>query len=161
MSAFSLRSDPFGSRNGTVVQQHTICNGNGTYFTVVDYGATLLGVSTVDASGLQEEVTLNYKNLDAMIANHGPYYGCVAGRVANRIANGSFAVDGVVYSVAVNNGKNHLHGGIEGFDQKVWKATAYIDENRAVAGVRFSYLSMDGEEGYPGNLQVISGLVRS
>lgn len=154
MTTFTIKSSPFGSLGDAIVQQHTVCNGNGTSFTVVDYGATLLGLSTVDSRGVQEEVTLNYKTLNDMITNHGPYYGCVAGRVANRIAKGNFSVDGADYNVAVNNGENHLHGGIVGFDQKVWQAVTYVDEERAVAGVRFTYLSVDGEEGYPGNLQV-------
>lgn len=154
MTSFATQSDVFGVIRGVQVQSHTISNNKGTKFTVVDYGATLMSVCTTDASGLQEEITLNYTNLDDMIANHGPYYGAIAGRVANRIAKGTFSVDGNTYKVAMNNGQNSLHGGISGFDQKVWAFHLYVDGERDVAGVRYTYLSVDGEEGYPGNVKV-------
>jgi aldose 1-epimerase len=114
----------------------------------------LVSVVAPDRHGNSEEITLNYRTLEEMIANHGPYYGCIAGRVANRIAKGTFAVDGTTYNVAVNNGQNHLHGGLKGFDQVIWKAVPYCDEASGVAGVELRYTSADGEEGYPGTLEV-------
>lgn len=155
MASFQVSSGYFGSIGDKKVFAHTVRSSTGMSMTVVDYGATLLSVLAPDQNGNYEEVTLNFKTLDDMRANHGPYYGCVAGRVANRIAKGKFVVDNVEYSVAVNNGANHLHGGIQGFDQKVWTATPSCVEGSDSAGVEMKYVSVDGEEGYPGNLEVL------
>ena len=143
----------FGKCGDTVVKSFAISNG-AVHLTMIEYGATLLSVSTKNRLGDLEEITLNYQTMEDLIANHGPYYGCTAGRVANRIKHGLFTVDGVDYKLAVNNGANHLHGGIVGFDQKVWKGVEVSDEGKGTVGVEFSYLSVNGEEGYPGNLQV-------
>ena len=87
-----------------------------------------------------------------------PYYGAIVGRVGNRIAKGRFELGGKEYSLAVNNGENHLHGGLQGFDKVIWDATTLepgsIESRPDAAGIRLSYTSKDGEEGYPGNLDV-------
>jgi aldose 1-epimerase len=155
MSNYQVTSGVFGSIGEETVQYHSIVGNNGVGFTVTEYGATLISVVAPDRNGNSEEVTLNYRTLDEMITNHGPYYGCIAGRVANRIAKGAFTVDGTKYTVAVNNGQNHLHGGLKGFDQVIWKATPYSDEANGIAGVELRYTSADGEEGYPGTLEVL------
>ena len=147
-----MKSELFGSIPSGDVYSHTVSNAAGVSFTVIDYGATLLSVSTPDKEGNIEEITLNYSTLSDIISNHGPYYGCIAGRVANRIAKGKFTLDGEEYTLAVNNGQNHLHGGIVGFDQKIWHATEFSTDNSA--GVEFTCISVEGEEGYPGNLDV-------
>jgi hypothetical protein len=150
--SFTRRQDSFGSVGGQEVTSHTISNSTGMSIQVLNYGATLIGVSASDRNGISEEVTLNYRNLDELVTNHGPYYGCIAGRVANRIRNGKFSVDGVDYSLAINNWENSLHGGAIGFDQKIW--TAVEIKSDYSCGVELSYTSPDGEEGYPGNLKV-------
>jgi aldose 1-epimerase len=94
-------------------------------------------------------VVLGYPTLDGYLKPH-PYFGAIVGRVGNRIAKGKFTLEGVTYKLATNDGENHLHGGIKGFDKVVWNAEP-VREDSAV-GVKFSYLSKDGEEGYPGNL---------
>jgi aldose 1-epimerase len=86
-----------------------------------------------------------------------PYYGSTVGRVANRIARGAFSIDGEVYSLATNNGPNALHGGIKGFSHVVWSVRTFAADGNV--GVEFSYDSVDGEEGYPGNLRVIASYV--
>jgi hypothetical protein len=154
MTSYQITSGVFGSIGEETAQYHSIIGENGVGFTVTEYGATLVSVVAPDRHGNSEEVTLNYRTLDEMIANHGPYYGCIAGRVANRIAKGTFTVDGQTFKVAVNNGQNHLHGGLKGFDQVLWKSTPYSDEANGVAGVELRYTSVDGEEGYPGTLEV-------
>jgi aldose 1-epimerase len=150
---FSRSSGVYGSLNGEDVMFYKVCNQSGMSFTVVTYGATVTSVVTPDRNGTLEEVTLNYSNIEDMVKNHGPYYGCVAGRVANRIAKGKFSLGGVDYSVAVNNGENHLHGGVIGFDQKLWAAKEVDNGAIGTAGVEFQYLSADLEENFPGALQ--------
>jgi aldose 1-epimerase len=101
-----------------------------------------------DRSGKPDDVVLGFDNLGQYLKGH-PYFGCTVGRVANRIAKGRFTLDGKEYTLAVNNGPNHLHGGLKGFDKVVWKA-----EPQSGAAVKFSYTSADGEEGYPGKVDV-------
>ena len=121
-----------------------------TGFQVValSYGCTILSIQASDRDGKREEVTLNYRDYQGLKSKDNPYYGCIAGRVANRIAKGKFSLNNKEYELAVNNGVNALHGGIEGFDKKFF--TSEEIEN----GVRFQYVSKDGEEGYPGDLEV-------
>jgi aldose 1-epimerase len=152
--SFTRSQESFGSVPGVggEVIAYTIANSTGISITVLNYGATLLSVTAIDKKGVSEEVTLNYRTLDEVVTNHGPYYGCIAGRVANRIKHGKFSVDGVDYNLAINNGENSLHGGTVGFDQKIW--TAVEISSGESCGVELSYTSPDGEEGYPGNLKV-------
>jgi aldose 1-epimerase len=156
MTNFKSSQEVFGETGGRAVNSFKVSSDSGVSFTVVDYGATLVSVTSPDCHGKSEEITLNYGTLEDMIANHGPYYGCIAGRFANRIAKGKFVIDSTEYTVAVNNGENHLHGGIRGFDQVVWSAKLFADEGAGCAGVELNYVSVDGEEGYPGNLEVYS-----
>jgi aldose 1-epimerase len=104
-----------------------------------------------DRTGKLGDIVLGYESLDSYIKN-SPYFGSIVGRYGNRIAKGLFTLDGVTYKLAVNNGQNHLHGGSKGFDKVVWKAEPVREAG--AAGVKLTYLSRDGEEGYPGNLSV-------
>lgn len=135
---------------GQVVTLYTLKNGTSTA-KVMTYGATLTELDVADRNGKPGDVVLGFDSLDGYLGKI-PYFGAVVGRVANRIAKGKFTLDGKDYTLAVNNGPNALHGGLKGFDKVVWKA----EEVECPDGpsVKFSYVSKDGEEGYPGNLSV-------
>ena len=121
---------------------------------VMSLGATLIDLRTPDAAGKIDSVVLRLDTLDDYLAGH-PCFGSTCGRYANRIADGSFTLDGKTYTLARNNGKNHLHGGRVGFHQRLWKSEAVgRGSSDDFAGVRLTYHSPDGEEGYPGNLTV-------
>lgn len=120
----------------------------GLAVTITNYGATIVSVRMPDKHGTLEEINLNYSTLDQIVTATA-YYGATVGRVANRIAGGAFTLEGQKYSVPVNNGPNSLHGGIKGFDKKVWE-----HERMGASGVKFTCTSEDGEEGYPGRLHV-------
>jgi aldose 1-epimerase len=131
------------------IQEYTLANKNGMVVKLTNYGATITAIRVPDRDGNFADVALGYGSVEEYInAVNRPYFGCVAGRYANRIAKGKFTLDGIEYELATNNGDNHLHGGNMGFDKVVWKARV-LDN-----GVELSYLAKDGEEGYPGNLQV-------
>ena len=134
--------------DGTSVRLFTLTNTGGLVAKVSDYGTIITEVHVPDRSGKSGDVVLGFDNLQQYLKGH-PYFGCTVGRVANRIARGRFTLDGKTYRLAVNNGPNHLHGGLKGFDKVVWKA-----EPQSGASVRFTYTSADGEEGYPGKLEV-------
>lgn len=125
---------------------------NGTCSTeIITYGATLISFRAPDKHGIVEECTINFKTLDE-IAKGPSYYGATCGRVANRIAKGTFNLDDKMYSLATNNGPNALHGGLKGFDKVVWQAQEVATADSV--GVRLMYVSRDGEEGYPGEVRV-------
>lgn len=130
------------------VEVWTLTNKAGLRARVIAWGATLVEMSAPDRDGQLADVTLGFDAL-ARYAQPHPFFGSIAGRYANRIANGRFAIDGRPFTLATNNGANHLHGGTRGFDKRIWQAEA-----RGSDAVRFSYTSADGEEGYPGKLQV-------
>lgn len=146
---------PFGKTNeGQEVSIHTLTNLNGMRVKLISYGATLIGVETPDRGGKNANITLGFPNLEGYLQRH-PYFGSTVGRYANRIAGGKFTLDGKTYTLATNNGPNHLHGGLKGFDAVLWKAepvTSVVPDEWV--GVKFSYTSVDGEEGYPGKLDV-------
>jgi aldose 1-epimerase len=137
--------------DGTAVDLFTLKNPNGMVVKVITYGAIITGIQAPDRNGKLGDIVLGFDNLDAYVKGH-PYFGAAIGRVGNRIAKGKFVLDGRTYKLATNNGPNHLHGGLKGFDKVVWSATATATED--AAQVRFTYTSKDGEEGYPGNLKV-------
>ena len=144
-----LKSEETGRRRGI---EYTLSNGLGLRVTVLSYGATIASIHAPNKKGECEEVTLSYRSQKELEENPGPYYGCIAGRYANRIKEGRFSLDGNEYRLARNNGDNSLHGGNEGFDKKIWGSRAFIDDTGL--GVVLTYSSVDGEEGYPGNLNV-------
>ena len=137
--------------DGLDVHQFTLANDAGLTVKLMTYGATITAVEVPDRDGNLDNVTLHLDSLDDYLAGH-PFLGCVAGRYANRIAKGRFTLDGNEYTLAANNGPNHLHGGIKGFDKAVWTADE-IHEKDSV-GVKLSHTSPHGDEGYPGELSV-------
>jgi len=140
------------TKEGTEVDLYTMTNVNGLKVKVMTYGATLTSVQTPDRNGEFANITLYRETLSDYLAGH-PFFGSIAGRYANRIAGGKFTIDGHEYTLATNNGPNHLHGGKKGFDKAVWKAESFQGDRHL--GVTFSYASADGEEGYPGKLSAI------
>jgi aldose 1-epimerase len=136
---------------GLEVDQFTLANDAGLTVRLMTYGATITAVEVPDRDGNVDNVTLYLDTLSDYLAGH-PFLGCVAGRYANRIAKGRFTLDDRQYNLAVNNGPNHLHGGIKGFDKAVWSAEEIREEG--VVGVELSHTSPDGDEGYPGRLSV-------
>ena len=145
-----IKKDSIGKTpDGTEVDQYTLTNANGLRVKIMTFGATITSVETPDRDGKVENITLSLDSL-ADYFKEFPYLGSTVGRYANRIAKGKFSLDGKEYTLAVNNGPNHLHGGIKGFDKVVWKAEPV--ETGDSVGVKFSYVSADGEEGYPGKL---------
>ncbi len=147
----SIDKSSFGrTADGQEVDLFTLTNSQGVKVKVATYGGIVTSVQTPDRTGKLGEIALGFDSLEDYLKGH-PYFGAICGRVANRIAKGKFTIDGVEYQVATNNGDNHLHGGIKGFDKVVWKAKA----SQAPGEVRLelSYLSPAGEEGYPGALQ--------
>lgn len=143
--------EEFGKADGLKVYLYTLTNRQGTAVRITNYGATITQLFTSDRNGRPGDIVLGYDGLSQYMTN-SPYFGCIAGRYANRIAKGKFTLDGKEYSLAVNNGNNHLHGGIKGFDKVVWNAKEYSDSTGA--SLMLNYFSRDGEEGYPGNLHV-------
>ena len=148
----SMKNEDFGKTpDGKTIQIYTLTNKNGLVAKVTTYGATLTELHVPGKDGKLEDVVLGFDTLDGYLKGC-PYFGATTGRVANRIAGGKFTVDGRLYRVATNNGPNHLHGGIVGLDKRVWRARGVVGPSEI--GIIFSYLSADGEEGYPGNLDI-------
>ena len=151
-SVLAIDRRPFGSTAaGQPVEQFTLSLANGSVARLITYGATLTQLHVPDRRGKLDDIVLGFDNL-AQYESQSPFFGCTTGRVANRIAGGRFTLDGVAHELAVNDGPNHLHGGIKGFDKIVWKGR--VLEDREGPSVRFTYRSADGEEGYPGALSV-------
>ena len=140
--------------SGVRVDKILLTNSKGMSLEMTNYGATVLSVKAPSKLHAEpEELTLCYGDL-AKLQSSSPFYGATVGRVANRIARGSFSVDGKRFQLATNNGDNHLHGGLAGFDKAVWSPRLYAKDG--VVGVEFSYTSHDGEEGYPGAVAAVA-----
>ena len=143
----------FGKSNeGTDVYLYTLENKNKMCVKITNYGGTVCSILFPDKEGKVEDLLLGFSDLNGYLAEGNPYFGCLVGRFANRINQGIFTLDGVEYKLAQNDGPNHLHGGIKGFDKVVWESKE-IEEN-GCQGIQLTYFSKDGEEGYPGNLSV-------
>lgn len=138
--------------DGTPVEIFTLRNRQGCVARVMGYGATIVELSVPDRQGRMGNIVLGASTLDPYLKGFNAP-ASVIGRVANRISRARFNLDGIEYRLAANNGPNHIHGGNRGFASVVWKGAA-LPARRHEASVEFSYLSRDGEEGYPGNLQV-------
>jgi aldose 1-epimerase len=140
----------WGKVDGKEVYLYTLTNKNNIQVKITNYGGTVTAWITPDQKGNRSSVVLGFDSLAGYLAKP-PYFGALIGRYGNRIANAKFSIGQNQYTLAANNGKNHLHGGEKGFDKVVWDATPSKD---STASLSLSYLSKDGEEGYPGNLKV-------
>jgi len=146
----AMKREPFGSApDGKAVELITLTNARGVELRAMTYGAIIVSLKVPDRAGKLNDIVLGYDSLAGYVKS-SPYFGAVVGRYGNRIAKGMFTLDGKTYTLAVNNGPNALHGGLKGFDKVVWSAdTMRTPEG---VGIRFRYVSKDGEEGYPGTL---------
>ena len=127
-------------------------NSQGMEVHAIPYGGIITSIRVPDRAGHFDDVVLGYDNSESYIKNNEPFMGAIIGRYGNRIAKGSFSLDGQTYKLATNNGPNHLHGGTKGFDKVIWQSEEFRTPEGT--GVIFRYTSPDGEEGYPGTVQV-------
>src|SRR3989440_9953277 len=147
-----VTKESFGDTlDGKGVDIYTLTNSHGVEARIINYGGIVTSLKVPDRNGKLDDVVLGFDNLDAYLKGR-TYLGAIIGRYGNRIAKGRFTLNGGEYKLAVNNGENHLHGGIKGFDKVVWNARGLKVPNGAA--LRLTYLSKNGEEGYPGNLSV-------
>lgn len=147
----TVKKTPFGkTMDGTDVDQYILSNNNGMEVRIITYGGIITSWTAPDKNGDYKDIVLGYNTLTEYEVET-PYFGALIGRYGNRIAKGKFSLDNQEYTLAVNNGVNHLHGGLKGFDKVVWDAKT-IDSDSTVS-LELSYLSKDMEEGYPGNLE--------
>ncbi len=150
-AAFTIQKNNFGSTaKGEKIEKYQLANRQGTIVEIITYGGIITRWTAADRAGKMENVVLGFDSLAHYLAPN-PYFGALIGRYGNRIAKGQFAIDQQTYQLETNDGSNHLHGGEQGFDKVVWTAKDTITEKGAT--LRLSYLSKDGEGGYPGNLQ--------
>ena len=145
-----MKAEPFGTADGRPVTLYTLANSRGSRASITNYGATVTQLWLADRDRNLADVVLGFDTL-AEYQDHSPYFGAMVGRVGNRVAEGRFTLDGKTYQLATNNGPNHLHGGDKGFDKVVWDAEPFQAEDGP--GLRLTYVSPDGEEGYPGRLR--------
>jgi len=143
---------PFGKTpDGTPVDIYTLRNSKGVEARICNYGGLVVSLKVPDKNGRFDDIVLGYDSLDGYLKST-PYFGALVGRYGNRIGGAKFALDGRTYTLATNNGPNSLHGGLKGFDKVVWKAKPRI--TKAGPALELTYVSKDGEEGFPGNLKV-------
>ena len=147
----SITLTEFGTFEGQPVTLYTLTNKQGMVAKISDYGGIVVSLKVPDREGKLEDVVLGYDNFDAYKTDTG-WYGAIAGRNANRIKAGKFSIDGKQYQLATNNGPNNLHGGVKGFNKKLWQATPSVSAGEPKLTLK--YKSPDGEEGFPGNLTV-------
>ena len=140
----------WGEVGGKKVYLFTLENDNGTIVTITNYGGTVTSFVTPDKNGNKSSIIVGFNSLLPYL-QQPPYFGALIGRYGNRIGDAKFSLEGTTYKLAANNGKNHLHGGIKGFDKVVWDATV---PNDSISSLTLKYINKDGEEGYPGNLNV-------
>ena len=152
MSLVNVNKEFFGkTTDGANVDQYTLKNSNGMEVSVISFGGIITSLKAKDRDGKNEDVVLGFDNLGDY-ENKSPYFGALIGRYGNRIKEGKFSLDGVEYKLAKNNGENHLHGGLKGFDKVIWDVE--VEVNKSSASLMLRYKSVDTEEGYPGNLGV-------
>ena len=142
---------PFGkTRDGKAVEIYTLTNAHGLEMRVITYGGIITSLKVPDRAGHLDDVVLGFDTLDGYLKD-SPYFGAIVGRYGNRIAKGQFTLNGATYKLATNNGPNHLHGGVKGFDKVIWNGVP--GDSADGVSVTLTRTSPDGEEGYPGNLQ--------
>ncbi len=150
MTSFAVDTEDWGKLpDGQAVALFTVRNPHGFILRMTNYGARIVSLDMPDRHGKLSNITLGFDRLEDYF-KHTAYFGTTVGRYAGRITQGKFTLNGKEYSLSTNNGSNHIHGGVKGFDRQVWKAITFNHANEA--GIKFSYTSPDGEEGYPGKL---------
>jgi len=151
-NSISIVEKPYGStEDGGEISFFLFKNRNGLEMEVINYGAIVTALRVPDRGGKLADVVLGFDNIEDYVSDKS-YFGATVGRIGNRIADGLFSLDGERYKLAQNDNGNHLHGGLKGFNKRIWTPT--IMENNGVPALKLSYLSKDGEEGYPGNLSI-------
>jgi aldose 1-epimerase len=148
----SITKKFFGNtEDGVSVDLYTLTNSNGVIVEITNYGGIIVSLQVPDRNGKHDDVTLGFDSFENYLKAH-PFFGALVGRHANRIENSEFELNGVLYKLAKNDGKNHLHGGLKGFDKVVWNAEVRVQDGSEC--LKLTYRSKDGEESYPGNLDV-------
>ena len=151
--AYQISSRSYGVLpSGHQVDAWTLTGRGGLVLEVITLGGIVTQMLAPGRNGRTDDVVLGFNDLDSYAAGH-PYFGAITGRVAGRITNATFAIDGTAYKLAANNPPNHLHGGVCGFDKRVWRASP-VERRDGAPSLRLEYLSLDDEEGYPGNVTV-------
>jgi aldose 1-epimerase len=147
-----IKKRPFGkTADGAPVDLYTLTNARGMEAGIITYGGTVVSLKAPDRRGRMADIVLGCDTMEAYEKNTA-YLGALIGRYGNRIAKGEFTLNGVKYTLAKNNGENHLHGGVKGYDKVVWSAAPA--SGKGGPSLKLTYLSKDGEEGYPGNLSI-------
>lgn len=152
MKAAMTKSNFGKAPDGQAVEIYTLTNKGGMQAKITTYGGIVVSLTAPDRAGKMADVVLGHDNIDGYVKNSGPYFGALIGRYGNRIGKGEFKLDAKAYHVPKNNGENTLHGGNSGFDKKVWKAK---DVSKGEQALELTYVSKDGEEGYPGTLTAV------
>ncbi|HEV3139395.1 MAG TPA: aldose epimerase family protein [Vicinamibacterales bacterium] len=148
----SVNRAPFGALpDGRTVEMFTVRNAGGVEVRTISYGAIIVSIKAPDRTGKLDDVVLGFDTLDGYLKTN-PYFGAIVGRYGNRIAKGAFSIDGATYHLATNNGPNHLHGGVKGFDKLLWRAEPIFHGDDV--SIAYTLTSADGDEGYPGTLNV-------
>ena len=151
MKKFTATEAPYGEVDGQKVTEYTLSNPNGMTVKILNYGGIVTQIFTKDKNGSMGDIVLGFDSLAGYLQTGNPYMGCIVGRYANRIANAQFKLDGKTYKLAANNNGNTLHGGVKGYDKRVW-TTEQFGATDAGTVLKLKLNSPDGEEGYPGNL---------
>lgn len=146
----SVTEKPFGNYDGKPVTEYTLTNAVGMQVGIINYGGAVTKIITPDKTGAMGDVVTGFESLEGFLQKGVPYFGALIGRYGNRIAKGKFSLDGKEYTLAGNNNGNHLHGGNKGYDKVYWN----IEKQAGDSSLKLTYLSKDGEEGYPGNLNI-------
>jgi aldose 1-epimerase len=146
---YSFTEKPYGNTEGKEIMEYTITNPSGMQVSIINYGGTVTKLIVPDKNSNMGDVVLGYDSLSGYLQKENPYFNALIGRYGNRIAAGKFSLDGQNYTLAGNNSGNSLHGGAKGYDKVVWTAKKLTDSS-----VQLNYLSPDGEEGYPGNVNI-------
>ncbi len=147
---FNIAESSFGTFDNSPVTKYTLTNPSGMEVSIINYGGTITDIIVPDKNGNKGNVVARFDSLSGYLQKGNPFFGSLVGRYGNRIANAQFRLDGKKYTLAANNDGNSLHGGNKGFDKVVWKAEKLAGDS----SIELTYLSKDGEEGYPGNLSV-------